>query len=71
LLDLLPHDFIYLVTCRLISLIDDWQVNVLLAVSHHFGFGLLDVAAMVDLARNWTTVPEQHCCDIASRHAAR
>ena len=47
------------------------MVTLLSAVSHHFGFGLLDVAAMVDLARNWTTVREQHCCEIASRHATR
>jgi len=26
---------------------------------------------MVGLARNWTTVREQHCCEIASRHASR
>jgi len=48
-----------------------WLVTLLLTVSHHFGFGLLDVAAMVDLALNWTTVREQHCCEISSRHAAR
>jgi len=47
------------------------KVALLSAVSHHFGFGLLDVATMVDLARNWTTVPKQHCCQITSRHAAR
>jgi len=47
------------------------NITSLCAVSHHFGFGLLDVAAMVDLARNWTTVHEQHCCEIESRHAAR
>jgi len=41
------------------------------AVSHHFGYGLLDVAAMVDVARNWTRVPEQHRCEITSRHASR
>jgi len=40
-------------------------------VSHHFGYGLLDVAAMVDVARNWTRVPEQHHCEITSRHASR
>jgi len=40
-------------------------------VSHHFGYGLLDVAAMVDVARNWTRVPEQHRCEITSRHASR
>jgi len=42
-----------------------------LLVSHHFGYGLLDVAAMVDVARNWTRVPEQHRCEITSRHASR
>jgi len=50
---------------------DDSEVILLSTVSHHFGFGLLDVEAMVDLARNWTSLREQHCCEIASRHAAR
>ncbi|KAL8583647.1 hypothetical protein ACOMHN_037371 [Nucella lapillus] len=35
-------------------------------VSHSFGFGLMDASAMVILARNWTTVPEQHICEIRS-----
>ena len=40
-------------------------------VSHSFGFGLMDASAMVDYARNWTTVPEQHRCEIASRTSSR
>ncbi|XP_024081815.1 furin-like protease 2 isoform X2 [Cimex lectularius] len=31
-------------------------------VSHKFGFGLMDGAAMVSLAENWITVPPQHIC---------
>lgn len=27
----------------------------------------MDAAAMVSLARNWTTVPEQHICEIRSQ----
>uniref|UniRef100_A0A5S6QDY8 P/Homo B domain-containing protein n=1 Tax=Trichuris muris TaxID=70415 RepID=A0A5S6QDY8_TRIMR len=34
-------------------------------VSHYFGYGLMDAGAMVRLARNWTTVPEQHECRIS------
>lgn len=34
-------------------------------VSHSFGFGLMDAGAMVRLARNWTSVPPQHICEIA------
>lgn len=35
-------------------------------VSHSFGYGLMDAAAMVRLARVWETVPEQHRCEIHS-----
>jgi len=41
------------------------------AVSHHFGYGLLDVDAMVSLAQNWTSVPEQHRCEILARLPSR
>lgn len=37
-----------------------------MSVSHHFGFGMMDVAAMVELAMNWTRVPDQHRCQVAS-----
>lgn len=33
-------------------------------VSHSFGYGLMDAAAMVNLARTWQTVPEQQKCEI-------
>ena len=46
-------------------------VDGVVPVSHHFGYGLLDVAVMVEVARNWTRVPEQHRCEITSRHASR
>ncbi|BFZ02510.1 hypothetical protein BsWGS_05549 [Bradybaena similaris] len=47
---------------------DDWFINgVGKKVSHSFGFGLMDAAAMVSLARNWTTVPAQHICEIRSQ----
>lgn len=32
------------------------------AVSHSYGYGLLDAKAMVTLAKNWTTVGPQHQC---------
>ncbi|ERL88660.1 hypothetical protein D910_06044 [Dendroctonus ponderosae] len=31
-------------------------------ISHKFGYGLMDAAAMVNLAELWTTVPPQHIC---------
>ncbi|KAM3721271.1 Furin-like protease [Dirofilaria immitis] len=41
----------------------DWIINgVGKKVSHSFGFGLMDAGAMVRLASNWTTVPEQRKC---------
>lgn len=44
---------------------DDWVTNgVGRKVSHHFGYGLLDASAIVDLARNWTNVPPQRRCEI-------
>lgn len=46
---------------------NDWQVNgVGRNVSHSFGYGLMDAYAMVLLARNWVTVPEQHKCEISA-----
>lgn len=38
-----------------------WKFQ-LLSVSHYFGFGLMDAAMMVRLARSWKTVPPQHKC---------
>ncbi|XP_055850087.1 furin-like protease 1 [Episyrphus balteatus] len=37
-------------------------------ISHSFGYGLMDAAAMVQLARNWKTVPEQQRCEINAPH---
>lgn len=37
-------------------------------VSHSFGYGLMDAAAMVRLARTWKTVPEQNKCEINAPH---
>lgn len=34
------------------------------AVSHSFGYGLMDAAAMVRLARTWITVGPQQFCEI-------
>ncbi|XP_071449576.1 furin-like protease 2 isoform X2 [Hetaerina americana] len=40
-----------------------WIVNgVKRKVSHKFGYGLMDAAAMVTLAEKWTTAPPQHIC---------
>ena len=32
------------------------------AVSHRYGYGLMDAEAMVKLAERWTTVPQQQIC---------
>jgi len=37
-----------------------------ITVSHHFGFGMMDAAAMVELAMNWTQLPDQHRCQVNS-----
>uniref|UniRef100_A0A1B6CCM9 furin n=1 Tax=Clastoptera arizonana TaxID=38151 RepID=A0A1B6CCM9_9HEMI len=40
-----------------------WVVNgVKRKVSHKFGYGLMDGGAMVDLAEQWVSVPNQHIC---------
>ena len=42
---------------------DDFVTNAVgRKVSHKFGYGLLDAAALVDLASRWKTVPAQHIC---------
>ncbi|XP_030379433.1 furin-like protease 2 isoform X2 [Scaptodrosophila lebanonensis] len=40
-----------------------WTLNgVKRKYSHKFGYGLMDAAAMVSLAEQWTSVPPQHIC---------
>ena len=43
----------------------------LLIVSHKFGYGLMDAAAMVTLAEQWTTVPPQHVCQTPADNSDR
>ncbi|XP_068246773.1 furin-like protease 1, isoforms 1/1-X/2 [Palaemon carinicauda] len=48
----------------------DWQKNgVGRQVSHRFGYGLMDAYAMVQLARNWTSVPIQRKCEVNAAHS--
>ncbi|XP_076750015.1 furin-like protease 1 isoform X1 [Xylocopa sonorina] len=50
----------------------DWVTNgVGRNVSHSFGYGLMDAAAMVRVARKWRTVPEQHKCEVSAPHMGR
>lgn len=45
----------------------DWRTNALgRNVSHAFGYGLMDAAAMIVMAKQWTTMPEQFSCEIKS-----
>ncbi|XP_037714404.1 furin-like protease 1, isoforms 1/1-X/2 isoform X1 [Drosophila subpulchrella] len=37
-------------------------------VSHSFGYGLMDAAEMVRVARSWKSVPEQQRCEINAPH---
>lgn len=44
---------------------DQWQFNGAgLKVSHWYGFGIIDGAALVNRARNWNTVPPRSICTI-------
>ncbi|XP_067934340.1 furin-like protease kpc-1 [Watersipora subatra] len=46
---------------------DDWIKNGAgREVSHHFGFGMMNAKKMVEIASNWTNIPEQHVCEVAS-----
>ena len=46
---------------------DDWVVNgVGRRVSHHFGYGIMNAGKMVELAKNWTNIPQQRVCEIVS-----
>ncbi|XP_043281226.1 furin-like protease 1 isoform X2 [Venturia canescens] len=50
----------------------DWITNgVRRNVSHSFGYGLMDAAAMVRLARKWKTVPEQKKCEVSAPYSGR
>lgn len=45
----------------------DWVVNgVGRRVSHHFGYGVMNAGKMVELAKNWTSVPQQKACEIVA-----
>ena len=45
----------------------DWQVNgAKHKVSHSFGYGMMDALAMIELAKDWITVPNQKKCIIES-----
>lgn len=50
----------------------EWRVNGAgRNVSHSFGYGLLDAAGMVRLARSWRTVPPQRRCELAAPRPQR
>ena len=50
---------------------EDWTVNAAgRYVSHVFGYGVLDAEAVVEVAKNWKQVPEQHAC-VESYNASR
>lgn len=45
----------------------DWRTNALgRNVSHAFGYGLMNAAAMILMAKQWTTVPIQYTCEVRS-----
>ncbi|XP_075979647.1 furin-like protease 1 isoform X2 [Anticarsia gemmatalis] len=55
-----------------LSIGGEWKVNgVGRNVSHSFGYGLLDAAGMVRLAKTWRTVPAQRRCELAAARPQR
>ncbi|XP_026741464.1 furin-like protease 1, partial [Trichoplusia ni] len=51
-----------------LSIGGEWKVNgVGRNVSHSFGYGLLDAAGMVRLAKTWRSVPPQRRCELAAQ----
>ncbi|CAD0202252.1 unnamed protein product [Chrysodeixis includens] len=55
-----------------LSIGGEWRVNgVGRNVSHSFGYGLLDAAGMVRLAKTWRSVPPQRRCELAAPRPQR
>ncbi|KAJ2949506.1 hypothetical protein O0L34_g15428 [Tuta absoluta] len=55
-----------------LSMGGEWHVNgVGRNVSHSFGYGLLDAAGMVRLAKTWRSVPPQRRCELAAPRSQR
>ena len=51
---------------------NDWVENGAgFRVSHVFGFGLMDAAAMTHVASSWETVPEQKNCVTEMQHLVK
>lgn len=45
----------------------DWKTNGIgRNVSHSFGYGLMDADRMVEVAKEWVTVPAQKVCEVQS-----
>lgn len=45
----------------------DWRTNAMgRNVSHAFGYGLMDAAAMIQMAQRWKTMPIQYACEVVS-----
>ena len=61
---------IFWLGCRFIHVkqqAPDWKTNgVGRNVSHNYGYGLMDAEAMVQLARDWVTMPAQQHCEVVS-----
>lgn len=53
---------VYIFSYLEIEAIIAYWACVLVAVSHKYGYGLMDAAALVELAEKWTPVPEQRIC---------
>ncbi|NWX24374.1 PCSK4 convertase, partial [Aegotheles bennettii] len=51
---------------------EDWAVNgVGRKVSHHYGYGLLDAALLVEMAKVWTGTQPQRRCSVQALHSPR
>lgn len=61
--------YITVLTARPEPMVDgEWTQNALgREVSLRYGYGLMDAAAMVKMAKIWTTLPEKHICEITSK----
>ena len=45
----------------------DWVTNAAgWKVNHKYGYGIIDALQLVNWARSWVTVPEQHICELSS-----
>lgn len=68
-----PFDFLFILKYSLWKYRNSWKEIKPSFINQNFfplrfGYGLMDAFGMVELAKNWTTVPPQRKCEVPSAH---